>query len=191
MKHVFLAISLLVSTNVFAQQKAGVMTEPYAGYFTGESEGTTITEGDIRSYTYGARLGYQTESGWNYGIDYSQGQGKFEPSGGTDKLDYNSKDGGVFIGYAFPAYVKVWASYILKHEATIKEFGVGATDAEFEGDGFNVGIGIRGIPFVTVNLSYQERTYDKLDSASIAGGDNKVKLTLLSLSLPYNFPWKP
>jgi hypothetical protein len=189
MNQILLTLVFFLSLSAHGAQTAGVMTEPYAGYFTGETSGANIGKADIKSYGYGARLGYQTESGWNFGIDYSQGKGDYEPSAG-ETLDFTSKDGGIFIGYSFPEYVKVWASYIFKHEATIKEFSAG-TDAEFEGDGFNVGIGIRGIPFVTVNLSYQERKYDKLDSQSLAGSDNKIKLTLLSLSLPYNFPWKP
>lgn len=189
MKYIILGFVTLFSIAAMAAGTAGVLTEPYAGYFTGETTGTNVGEADIRSYGYGARLGYQTESGWNFGIDYSQGKGDYKPDVGN-KVDFTSKDGGVFIGYAFPAYVKVWASYIFKHETTLKELNAGA-DVELEGDGFNVGIGIRGIPFVSVNLSYQERKYDKMDSASLTGGDNKLKLTLLSLSLPYNFPWKP
>jgi len=188
MKYIFLSLILLFSKSAFAET-AGVLTEPYAGYFTGEASGTDIGKADIKSYGYGARLGYQTETGWNFGLDYSQGKGDYEPSAG-DKFDFSSKDGGVFVGYAFPAYIKVWASYIFKHEATIKEFNAGA-DTELDGEGFNVGIGIKGIPFVTVNLSYQERKYDKMDGAELAASDNKTKLTLLSLSLPYNFPWKP
>lgn len=185
-----LILSFLLPLSVQAADiKAGVLTEPYAGYFQGETEGTDLGTADIKSYTYGARLGYQTDGGWNYGIDYSQGKGKYQATG-ESKFDYNSKDGGVFIGYSFAAHIKVWASYIFKYESTIKDYGTGGVDVETEGDGFNVGIGIRGIPFVSVNISYQERSVDKIDGVDV-GGDNKVKLTMLSLSLPYNFPWKP
>jgi hypothetical protein len=186
---IIILISIFFPSLLLADVKAGILTEPYAGYFQGEAEGTDLVEGDIKSYTYGARLGYQTDSGFNFGIDYSQGKGDYKVDG-LDTFDVNSKDGGVFIGYAFPAYMKVWASYIFKHETTIKEMLAGA-DIEAEGEGFNVGIGIRGIPFVSVNISYQERKIDKINDADTVGSDNKVKLTLLSLSLPYNFPWKP
>ncbi|MCB0348914.1 MAG: hypothetical protein KDD37_08755, partial [Bdellovibrionales bacterium] len=108
---------------------------------------------------------------------------------GEEKFDYNTKDGGFFIGYKFPAYIQVWASYIIKHEATLKEYNAGA-DVETEGKGYNIGVGVRGIPFVTVNISYQERDIDTVGDADGLSG-NKVKLTMLSLSLPYNFPWKP
>ncbi len=185
-----LILSFLFSFSAQAADiKAGILTEPYAGYFQGETEGADLGDADIKSYTVGARLGYQTEAGWNYGIDYAQGKGKYQATG-ESKFDYNSKDGGIFIGYSFAAHIKVWASYIFKYESLIKGYGTGGVDVEVDGDGFNVGIGIRGIPFVSVNITYQERSVGKIDSVDV-GSDNKIKLTMLSLSLPYNFPWKP
>lgn len=169
---------------------AGVFAEPYAGYFIGETEGTNLGVADLKSYVAGARLGYRTESGWAYGIDYAQGNGDYETT--TATYDYTTKDGGIFIGYYFTEYVKVWASYILQYENTIKDLTAVGTDTEAEGDGFNVGIGIRGIPFVTINVTYSERNVDEINGATAGvASDNKVKTTMLSVSLPYNFPWKP
>tara|TARA_B100001248_G_C27397930_1_gene467132 strand:- start:3914 stop:4483 length:570 start_codon:yes stop_codon:yes gene_type:complete len=175
---------------VFAQSGGGILTEPYAGYFQGTMELNGVAqEGDIRSYAAGARLGYRSDSGIAFGIDYAQGNGDVEF--GSSEFDTTIKDGGVFIGYYFPKYMKVWATYIVQHEIILEEFpSSGSSDYEAEGTGFNVGIGIRGIPFININVIHSMRDLDEANNSDLTG-PNTVNTTMLSISLPYNFPWKP
>ena len=92
-----------------AATKSPFYVEPYAGYFIGKLEADNFIDGDIKSYTVGARIGVETQRGLIVGIDYSTGKGNFEPKDSAiDKMDYEQRDLGAFIGYRLHPKVRVY-----------------------------------------------------------------------------------
>ncbi len=164
-----------------SQRKSPFYVEPYTGYFLGKLEGPSVQNGDLKSYTVGARVGMELVNGAIFGIDYSQGKGKFE-STPTGKLDYDQKDLGVFVGYRVHPHVRIYGSYIFRYESEVESV------SEFEGDGYNAGISISGIPRVKIGLEYQIRNLNETGGGVTLPGSNSSTTYLLTLRLPLPVP---
>jgi len=182
---VFLVFGLLVFT---PQAKASLLLEPYLGYaLNGKGINSGSTDISYDTVTYGARVGYSSIIGLMFGIDYSLQSPEidFEQPNGTIDSDKRDKSQlGVFVGYELPLLFRGWATYYvaskLEHSDGDKETG----------NGYAVGVGFTGLPFLSLNLEYRSCEYDEIERAS--NGDKEaidrgLKEILLSVSLPLSF----
>ena len=111
-----------------------------------------------------------------------QGKGKFERDLDGDKFDYVQKDMGVSLGYRLHPNVRVYGSYIFRYESEFEDIN------EYEGDGYNAGFSIAGIPRVKIGLEYQVRNLKETASGTELAGTNESTTYLLTLRLPLPVP---
>ena len=207
-KVLFIVFALLFSDICLAQYRGGYgrgsrsssgasafYLEPYTGYFKGDLTGTNLKNrgltGSVKSFIAGTRMGYISQMGLITGVDFAFGK-----SGSIDtdtpsvkRIDYEPLDLGAFIGYQMNDYIRIWGSYIFDHKVTLD--GIDATSTaleDFEGNGYNAGISIKGLPSIRINLEYHVRKIEKLNGNSFSASDNESKTFLLSLALPFEFP---
>lgn len=191
---------------------AGIHVEPYLGY------GKTKLEQTLRGTSYkvagdnketgsfvefGGRLGYRA-LGLSVGLDYNFTPSAFSLDRETptpevsSAYDYTSTNFGLFVGYELPLFARFWGSYYLSSSLEIDKDadtldGSDNTGDDYKGKGFNLGVGITTLPFVSINLEYRSITYDERKNVSSgntvnypAGNDSAVdhSTILLSLSVP-------
>ncbi len=173
MKHLLSALTaflLLGATNA----QAGLLIEPYAGYYTGDFKFSTAKY-DFGGTAYGGRLGY-SRLGLQLGVDYMGGKWNIDTNPDFKGTISNL---GAFVGYSFPILLRVYATYFFN--SSLKN-----SDTKFEGNTTRLGVGFSPLPFVDVNLEYMTGTYDKADGQSIPGTKPKFDLYGLSLSIPFD-----
>lgn len=156
---------------------AGLLLEPYVGIMPA---GTITDDGvdfdhDKMPTVLGARVGY-TKLGFNVGIDYLMAQGiEFE----NVSQEYDLSEAGIFVGLDLPILLRGYVAYIVNSnlEGTITEYE--------KGNGFKVGVGFTGLPFVSLNLEMRNVSYDEGNiSGSSFDTDTDYQSYLLSVSLP-------
>lgn len=182
-------VGLFMSLNA----SAGLLVEPYLGYRfgSGEDSNTPKSEYSYSSPLLGARLGYQF-LGLMAGIDYSMGLGAFEleEKGSTpSKHDFTESSFGLFVGYDFPILLRAWATYYLSN--TLKGDSTAVDGDKYKGNGYGLGVGFTGLPFVSLNLELRKFTWDEYFDNSAGttaklSGANEVDITevVFSVSLP-------
>jgi len=179
---VFLSIFLFSST-----VQAGILVEPYLGYSIGLSKDYNNKTNDYKTPQFGARLGYQF-LGLMAGVDYSLSSSfdlnqKNKSNGASSKISSEKNQLGLFVGYDFPILLRAWGTYYL--DANFKNTPAPATT--YNGNGYALGVGFTGLPFVSLNLEYRSFSYD---SSKTSGTKTALspKWTmneiLLSVSLP-------
>lgn len=170
----------LVATMVASSAQAGFMIDPYIGI------GQTKTELDVAgdnentsSDTYfGSRVGYSFIL-VSAGIDYQITKGE-----DSDGDDANLNSLSAFVGVDLPILFRFWAEYFLSSSFDSDTDGV---DFTFK-DGYSVGIGFTGLPFVSINLELQAMNYEaEFDNFPNNEFDLTVGSTILSVSLPLDF----
>tara|TARA_R110002072_G_scaffold64203_2_gene159195 strand:- start:35204 stop:35884 length:681 start_codon:yes stop_codon:yes gene_type:complete len=179
--------------------------EPYLGYaFESSSQQTSTTKYEWSSsyIEFGGRAGYEM-LGLSLGVDYNLTPGgrDFEqdaPATTTqDKSEWKGHNFGLFVGYELPIMLRVYATYYLSSKLKVDsdKDGDATNDVgdEYSGNGFNLGVGFTGLPFVSINLEYRHNSYDELkDVASgvttkypnLGVQERKNNAVLLSVSLP-------
>lgn len=189
MKKILCLFLLLAASNA----QAGFLIEPYLGFSLGSGEdGNTLkTEYDQNSTFLGARLGYQT-LGLMFGLDYTKGtESEFEIKSTTStvKQDADQSTLGFFVGYNLPVMLRAWAAYYVSSNIELQS-GASVGD-EYKGNGYGLGLGFTGLPFVSLNLEYRMMTFDELKDnstgvTSTLSGTNEIDYNqvMLSVSLP-------
>lgn len=155
--------------------------EPYGGTtFSGTLEESN-TDALFTGASFGAKLGVQ----YTYffaGFDYRIGRFSVDAKEDDTTLEddtLNNEQYFLFVGYEFPMWFRAWGGLALGGYAS-------SNDRKFrEGNGALVGLGYKGLPWVSVNLEYVTWGYDKVDPGS--DSDLKGQHFLFSLSLPINF----
>lgn len=174
-KLIMLTLMLGLSTNAFA----GFLIDPYVG--TGSlvgafdaanaaAEGNDVKDAEESMTAFGSRLGYSFLL-LSAGVDYQMATIDGETQTNTS----------AFVGVDLPILFRFWAEYFLSSTYELDDF-----DVEFQ-DGYGLGIGFTGLPFVSLNLEAQYLNYE-LDSN--VGGlkyDFATVSYLLSVSLPLDF----
>lgn len=169
----------LVATMVASSAQAGFMIDPYVGIGQTKTTIDFLTADDTDTATstvLGSRLGYSFIL-VSAGIDYQITKG--EDNDGDD-TDVNSLS--AFVGVDLPILFRFWAEYFLSSNYEVEDDN--GVDNTFK-DGYGIGIGFTGLPFVSLNLEIETLNYElELGSSK---GDYSVASTILSLSLPLDF----
>lgn len=160
--------SVFMSVNAFS----GLLIDPYVGVgratSTISASGFSVTDPDPESTTsVGARLGYSFLL-LSAGIDYEM------VTAGDDKLTNLS----AFVGVDMPILIRAWAEYFVSSKFDVD----GGVDRDFK-DGYGIGLGFTGLPFVSLNLEVQNLNYE-YDLTSAVKADQAVTATTFSVSLP-------
>jgi hypothetical protein len=137
---------------VFNKSHADILIEPVIGYSIGEFK----TQTDISSYneskfndslngfTYGGRLGLQILA-VQLGLDYLGG---FLSINGEKK---KINEVGAFVGYKFPAFLRIYAGYVPFANAEGEEYTLGTID----GAGYKIGLGFSLLPPLNLNIEWR------------------------------------
>jgi len=193
MKKIFALLTIVFGFSTAAQ--AGLLIEPYLGYYYG----TTISRGVTSSIDvtdtstglgYGLRLGYKFMVPW-VAIDYSASSGTNETDypPGTANVDYAWTGIGVSVGADLPLGLRIFGGYGFTDKAVLKYT---SGDDTLTGSYTKVGLGFRLIPMLSLNAEYIMHSYTKYDN-----GTTKVDLdtvyssfssnaVLVSISAPLN-----
>lgn len=172
---------LMIFTAVFTMSsvsQASINVEPFLGYtFSGE-----VGTSDLTGVGYGARVGYDLALGLGFGAEYFQGSYTAENTAGVES-DFEPTDIGVYVSYDFPILVRAWATYVISGK---EDSGA----AELSGNGFKVGVGFTGLPFVAINLEYTTINYDESETAGVTTAiDRDRDGIMLNVSLPLSIPF--
>jgi len=201
-------IASLMAFALISQAQAGILIEPYLGYIfsadtkeTGSGSGSFDYKYDYSGLNYGGRLGYST-FGLQVGLDYNMASYDYETSNSTTKLKdaYDFNAFGAFVGFKFPVLLRVWGTYYFNAELKDKDSGSGGvytpSGSKFNGNGFGLGAGFTGLPFVNINLEYRSFTYDEgttsagvklnLPDTTNGVGKHSASEMILSLSVPFD-----
>lgn len=165
----------LVVTMVASAAQAGFMIDPYIGI------GQTKTSVDVASAddetststVLGSRLGYSFIL-VSAGIDYQIMKAE---DAAEDDVTVNNIS--AFVGVDLPILFRFWAEYFISSNYDSDDL-----DVSFK-DGYGIGIGFTGLPFVSLNLEIEALNYD----VDFGGNDfdYTVASTILSASIPFNF----
>lgn len=181
------------------QAQAGLLLEPYAGYFTGSFEGryrsTSLDQKFEESgLAIGGRVGYVLPMGLWFAGDLflaPEQDAKYSDSanGGGDR---KSKRTMLFadVGFNLPAVpLRFWAGYALFNDWTTSSSN-SATD--WTGSSLKVGAGYKAIPLLSINLEYliHDMKKAKINSAETDIGTTydspKSSSIFLSVSAPFS-----
>lgn len=163
---------VLTMTTFFSVQSfAGLLIDPYFGVGQAKSSSDLSTGDESNSSTsVGSRLGYSFLL-LSAGIDYEMSNSSY------DGDDVSATNMSLFVGVDLPILLRGWAEYYMSSSYDID--GV-TQDIDFK-DGYGIGIGFTGLPFVSLNLEVSTLNYE-VDVLS--GIDYSVASTMLSISLP-------
>jgi hypothetical protein len=153
--------------------QAGFLIEPYVG--TGQFKSTvdlaSEDEETASMTTTGARLGFGFLGTLYAGIDYSMQTTEISEE------DASFTNTAAFVGIDLPILLRAWAKYYIASNADIDNVDT----VDFK-DGYAVGVGFTGLPFVSLNLELQNINY----TIDVSGNDVDVATagTVFSVSLP-------
>jgi hypothetical protein len=153
---------------------AGLLIDPYVGmgtYKTTFDLGNTESDDSGSQTSFGSRLGYSFLL-LSAGVDY-----EMSTVSGDDN-DLNITNTSLFVGVDLPILFRFWAEYFLSSSFEVDDSNV---DYDFK-DGYGLGIGFTGLPFVSLNLEIQNVNYEY--EVSTVKGDLASAATIFSVSLP-------
>ncbi|MBT4790371.1 MAG: hypothetical protein HON90_02270 [Halobacteriovoraceae bacterium] len=172
LKVLFTVVVLSLTSNSFA----GLLVDPYIGI--GQTKDTLdlagASEESGSSTVIGSRLGYSFIL-LSAGIDYSMVKSS------SDGDDIDSTNMSVFVGVDMPILVRAWAEYFVSSDFDVDNANVNGVSFK---DGYGVGLGFTGLPFVSINLELDLLNYEVDLVGASKDYDYAVASTLLSVSLP-------
>jgi hypothetical protein len=161
----------IVTTCLSLQSFAGFLVDPYIGF--GQIKTTAdiaSVDGEAESYnSVGSRIGYSFIL-VSAGIDYEMGKYGL----GDDDIDVTNMS--FFVGVDMPILIRAWAEYQISSDLSGTD-----VDINFK-DGYSVGVGFTGLPFVSLNLEVGVTNYEMEIGSSTF--DFSAANTLFSVSLP-------
>ena len=164
----------LMCLGLGSQAFAGLLIDPYVGI--GQVKTTFDFAGNDSddsgsSQSIGSRLGYSFIL-LSAGVDFEMVKGD------SDGDDVTMTNTSLFVGVDLPILLRFWGEYFIN-----SSFDIDGNDSDFEfKDGYGLGVGFTGLPFVSINLEVSALNYD-IELAGIEG-DFTAGQTLLSVSLP-------
>jgi hypothetical protein len=157
--------------------QAAILVEPLIG----QSFSSRIGDEGGSGLSYGAHLGYQSDGGFQVGLDYLKSSIQLK-----DETVWNNKidmtETGAFIGYKTDIF-KLYLGYIFSASADTKVID-GQKVAFEKGSGRKIGVGFTGFKYVHINLEYRYGKFDDIKLSGVSYGDDKYSSMLLSLSIP-------
>lgn len=171
-----LVLSSVVLFTSFAN--AGMLLEPYLGYQMGKIDYSGGVEGDTKGTGLGLRVGYQMVIPW-IALDVQLGKGKVSKV--NPESDYSYTDVGVTAGASVP-FLRPFVGYIpaAKHKF---EPDTGSS-YNLEGNGLKLGLGIKLLPFIDINIEQVTYTYKKIDGLDLSS-DVKMKNTIVGIGMTF------
>lgn len=179
MRNKLKVLSLVTLLSFFSSANAGILVEPYIGYYLGTYKAGSSKE-NFSGPDFGARVGYKNILGLMFGVDYLTGkmEDKASPSN-----DLTPSQIGAFIGFEFPILLRVYGVYSLSDKLERKS---DTQTLKLEGNsGIKLGVGYTGLPLISINLEYSVSKYDKSNDSSLSGS-LKQNSYGLSVSLPFD-----
>lgn len=170
-------LALFVSLFAVPQTYADVLIEPYLGYHLGKTKSGSATSND-KGISYGGRLGYQT-MGFMIGAEYQSGSWTDDS---TPQDTITPSYLGAFVGYNFPVLFRVYGTYFFSADSKASN---SSSSVKYTGNGYKLGVGYTGFPFVSVNLEYGSTSFDKGNSQTLS---NNVDTNFygLTISVPFD-----
>jgi len=172
---VSLSSLLFLSAPVLAEEnKGGLFVEPMITYEAGEGEinypnpfGNSDT--DTSGFGIGGRLGFHVYKSVFIGADGRYSFLDYEDSSADQETDATAWNFGPTVGIQMPTDIalRIWGTIILAGQLdSEKDNGF---DTRFEeGSGYRIGAGLK-LGIASVNLEYQNMTYDKIKIQSVGG----------------------
>lgn len=183
MKRLLILFSIVFSTHVFA----GAFVEPWVGYAISGGDDTT----DVTGPAVGLRLGYELPLGLQFGLEYFQATQDLEIDGNSTGFDFEQNGFGVMVGLNPPILpLKATLTYFVGSEIDIDpNITIGSTslDAYTGGVGYKAGVGFTFLPFISLNVEYQNIAYDEAElsgSTVTLSEDAEYESILFTVSLP-------
>ena len=164
---------VVLSSLIFSSQAfSGLLIDPYLGI--GRSafaiEGVVLADPDAESSSsIGSRLGYSFLL-VSAGIDYEM----------VTAGDFKVTNTSAFVGVDLPILLRFWGEVMLSSNLDDDS----STTYDFK-DGYSVGVGFTGLPFVSLNLELSTLNYEFTFLNNDA--DFSVASTTFSVSLPLDF----
>ncbi len=159
-----------------APAQAGFMLEPYLGYKMGKFDNNGV-KGDLSGVSVGARAGYAFPVIF-IAADYSvlaSGEVDWDNSA-LGKSDVTNNQLLLDVGVSLPL-IRAYAGYGLSNE-----FKFDGGSKLKGGTLWKLGVGTTILPFVAINLEYQNAEHDKADGVEVDGV--KSNAFMLSASVP-------
>lgn len=178
MKNLLMVCALVLVSTV---ANAGMFLEPNLSYVTGETKVTVagISGSEkVKGTALGLRAGYQMVIPW-VALDVKMFKGKDD---GDPSDDISNTDIGITVGASVP-FLRPFIGYI--PSAKIKSEG-GGVSSEIEGTGLKLGLGIKLLPLIDINI--EQTTYDikKIDGQDLgAGVDVDYKTTSIGIGMTF------
>lgn len=153
--------------------KASLLVDPYIGFGTQKSTldaASSNFEEDTQTAKFlGSRLGVSYLL-FSAGVDYQLLT--------DDEVD--QKNISLFFGVDLPILLRGWVEYFV--DSSFEHNAIG--EADFK-DGYSIGVGFTGLPFVSLNLEAQTLNYDmSLNSSPGQSSEVTSAAYILSVSLP-------
>lgn len=153
--------------------KASILVDPYIGFGTQKSSldatSSNFEEDTQTAKFIGSRLGFSYLL-FSAGVDYQILS--------DDEVD--QKNISLFFGVDLPILLRGWVEYFV--DSSFDNYAI--NEASFK-DGYSIGLGFTGLPFVSLNLEAQTINYDAtFNSAPGQETDLTSAAYILSVSLP-------
>ena len=156
--------------------------EPFAGYGIGSRNDDTSTNFDTKALILGARAGIGIFPMFTAGVQATLLSGGSSDST-TLSQDLSGTEAGVYVKWSAPIMLQAYAGYNILANKTETLAGV---DTEFTGNGFFLGVGWTGLPFVVINLEMHRDSYSESKTAGTTTtlNDTTTEMFRLTISLP-------
>lgn len=187
MKNILVLLAIVFSSVA----SAGILIEPQLGYvlsnkfagtmtYSGPASGSMAIDEKTTGVGYGARLGYSM-LGFMTGLNYGHLSGKSTDNTDGSKDDVKGTNLGVFVGYNAPVLFRAWLAYNFSAKSEI-------STSTFKGSSTEVGLGFKGMPFLSINFIYRMYDFTKMNSNSMdfTVSNFKPKEMELAVSAPFN-----
>lgn len=173
MKNLLLALSVVFVTTA---ANAGGFIEPYVGIMKGTWKSPGSSDVDTKGTSLGLRAGYQMVIPW-FALDVKMTKGTAETS---PEADLSYTDLGVTVGASVP-FVRPYIGYIPKAKTKVESSGA---SFDYEGTGLKLGLGIKILPLVDINIEKVDYTFKEIDGLDLT---EDVKHETLTFGLGITF----
>lgn len=173
MKNLIMVCALVLGASV---AQAGGFIEPYIGIQKGEFTDSVGNSPDSKGTGLGLRLGYQMVIPW-VALDVRMNKGTVDS---TTEYDYSGTDVGITVGASVP-FLRPFVGYVPTAKQKIEG---GGTSNEFEGNALKLGLGIKLLPLIDINIDQTTYTFKKIDGVDLAT-ENKHKITTIGIGMTF------
>lgn len=173
MKNLIMICSLVLIGQV---ANAGGFIEPYVGIQKGEVTDLLGNKTDSKGAGLGLRLGYQMVIPW-IALDVRLNNGTIES---TVEQDYSGTDVGITVGASVP-FLRPFVGYV---PTAKQKYEVSGTSNEFEGTALKLGLGIKILPLIDINIDQTTYTFKKMNGNDVTG-DPKHVITTFGIGMTF------